>query len=157
PGEFYLRWLERFTSWQFGTKLGRLFTWYVTLPLGGGFLIAFALIRIFHLRGREPSVAEYTRSAAVEASPSVVGLVGEVAANPFPGGSVVHALNISQPTESVTRVVARTFFDWINLSLWFAFTAIIFGLLHSPWMRSGLVAGGRWLGRSLRAMFVQFP
>src|SRR6185295_14358870 len=56
PGEFYLRWLERFTALNFGTHLGRLFTRYVTLPVGGGFLLLFALIRVFHLQGPELSV-----------------------------------------------------------------------------------------------------
>jgi hypothetical protein len=38
-GEFYLRWLERFTAWNFGTFLGRLLTLWVTLPFGLAFLI----------------------------------------------------------------------------------------------------------------------
>jgi len=39
PSEFYLRWLERFTAWNFGTKVGRLLTLWVTLPLLLGYLM----------------------------------------------------------------------------------------------------------------------
>lgn len=38
PSEFYLRWLERFTSLQFGTMVGRLLTLWLTLPFLGAFL-----------------------------------------------------------------------------------------------------------------------
>ena len=38
-GEFYLRWLERFTALNFGTKLGRLLTKFVTVPFLGAFLL----------------------------------------------------------------------------------------------------------------------
>ncbi|MBI3408265.1 MAG: hypothetical protein HY040_07900 [Planctomycetes bacterium] len=42
-GEFYLRWLERFTAINFGTKLGRLLTLYTTIPFGGAFLVLLAI------------------------------------------------------------------------------------------------------------------
>lgn len=37
--EFYLRWLERVTALNFGTKVGRLLTLWVTLPFGLAFLL----------------------------------------------------------------------------------------------------------------------
>jgi len=37
-GEFYLRWLQRFSGLFFGTFLGRLFTLFVALPFGGAFM-----------------------------------------------------------------------------------------------------------------------
>src|SRR5204863_528543 len=50
PGEFYLRWLERIMSFNFGTRPGRLLTKYVTLPVGGGFLLLeILLIILSHL------------------------------------------------------------------------------------------------------------
>src|SRR5262249_6820498 len=36
--EFYLRWLQRFTSLGFGTQIGRWLTRNVTLPFGGALL-----------------------------------------------------------------------------------------------------------------------
>ena len=37
--EFYLRWLERFTAWNFGTTLGRIVTLWLSLPILLGFLV----------------------------------------------------------------------------------------------------------------------
>src|SRR5262249_167894 len=42
-GEFYLRWLERLTALNFGTKLGRRLTLFVTVPFGGAFLVLEAI------------------------------------------------------------------------------------------------------------------
>jgi hypothetical protein len=39
PSEVYLRVLERFTALNFGTKLGRAITLFLTLPFGGAFLL----------------------------------------------------------------------------------------------------------------------
>ncbi|MFO0878112.1 MAG: hypothetical protein U0840_12245 [Gemmataceae bacterium] len=43
PSEFYVRWLERFTSLKFGTLGGRLLTRWVTLPLASAWLVLFVL------------------------------------------------------------------------------------------------------------------
>ncbi len=39
PSEIYLRILERITSLNFGTKLGRLLTMWITMPFGGALLL----------------------------------------------------------------------------------------------------------------------
>jgi hypothetical protein len=44
PSEFYLRWLERFTSINFGTRLGRLVTRWVTIPIGGAWVMLEAFL-----------------------------------------------------------------------------------------------------------------
>jgi hypothetical protein len=49
PSELYVRWLERFTSLQFGTALGRFVTRFVTLPFGGAFLLLYLLGSLLHL------------------------------------------------------------------------------------------------------------
>jgi PAS domain-containing protein len=43
PGEFYLRWLERFTTLSFGTVTGRWLTRFIALPFGGAFFLTWAL------------------------------------------------------------------------------------------------------------------
>src|SRR5262249_3048588 len=43
PGEFYLRWLERFTALGFGTVNGRKLSRYFVFPFGGALLPAFAV------------------------------------------------------------------------------------------------------------------
>jgi hypothetical protein len=51
-GEFYLRWLERFTALNFGTRLGRWITRFVTVPYLGAFLLLFAFDQfVLHLIG----------------------------------------------------------------------------------------------------------
>lgn len=49
-GEFYLRWLERFSSLNFGTATGRFLTVNITVPFGGAFLL---------LQGVEKLVLDY--------------------------------------------------------------------------------------------------
>jgi len=39
PGEFYLRWLLRFTGLAYGTRVGRFVTRWIALPVGGAYLI----------------------------------------------------------------------------------------------------------------------
>lgn len=128
PGEFYLRYLERFTALNFGTRLGRLFTRYVTLPVGGAFLIVFGFIRIFHLQGPETSVLE------------AVPPTGQSAAAP----AELHATSPS-------------FFNPTNVTLWIAVAIVIFGLIHSERLRQGLLDMGRSAFRGLRRLFYDFP
>ena len=50
-GEFYVRWLERVTSFSFGTRSGRWLTRNVTLPFGGALLIAqFVWLLVYERR-----------------------------------------------------------------------------------------------------------
>ena len=42
-GEFYLRWMHRFSSLAFGTKIGRFSTKFLAVPFGGAYLILAGL------------------------------------------------------------------------------------------------------------------
>ena len=69
-GEFYVRWLERLTSFSFGTRTGRWLTRNVTLPFGGALLIAeFVWLLVYERR----EVVEDVDSAANAAPPSFLG------------------------------------------------------------------------------------
>jgi len=46
PGEFYMRWLQRLSSFGFGTRFGRFLTRYATVPFGGAYLV---LAGLYHL------------------------------------------------------------------------------------------------------------
>lgn len=55
PSEFYLRGLERLTALNFGTRLGRMITRFVTLPFGGAAVTLLAteyLLKMVHLPGQ---------------------------------------------------------------------------------------------------------
>jgi hypothetical protein len=76
PGEFYVRWLERFTSLKFGTGLGRWVTRFVTGP----FLLAWLVLLVLgllaeelytHVWPREPVVG---KAARVLEGPAVHGI-----------------------------------------------------------------------------------
>src|SRR5262249_51811954 len=60
PGEFYLRWLERFTALSFGTQTGRLLTRYLAVPFGGAWMAVFGLeILLYHVWGKQLSSAVF--------------------------------------------------------------------------------------------------
>ncbi|MBV9124853.1 MAG: hypothetical protein JO112_15975, partial [Planctomycetes bacterium] len=67
PGEIYLRWLERFTALNFGTRIGRTITRYVTIPFGGAFLLTTGLELVmdeFH-GPKIPPLTKWTLFAAL--------------------------------------------------------------------------------------------
>lgn len=49
PSDMYMRWLEQLTAVNFGSKLGRLVTLWVTIPFGGAWLLLQLLGLPFHL------------------------------------------------------------------------------------------------------------
>ncbi|MBY0458395.1 MAG: hypothetical protein K2V38_13730, partial [Gemmataceae bacterium] len=59
-GEFYLRWIQRFSSLFFGTPWGRLFTLYVALPFGGAFLLLVFAEELKHIGAKAGAVAGKT-------------------------------------------------------------------------------------------------
>jgi hypothetical protein len=60
-GEFYLRWIQRFSAVFFGTRVGRLFTIYLAIPFGGSFLALVFAEEVHHIGGKV--VAAISRSA----------------------------------------------------------------------------------------------
>ncbi len=65
-GEFYLRWIQRFSALTFGTHIGRLFTLFVALPFGGSFLTLMFLEEMRHISGK---VAAYVSKPAAKPAP----------------------------------------------------------------------------------------
>lgn len=51
-GEFYLRWIQRFSSLFFGTPWGRLLTLYLAIPFGGAFLTLMFAEELRHIGGK---------------------------------------------------------------------------------------------------------
>jgi hypothetical protein len=57
-GEFYLRWLQRFSSLAFGTRVGRFLTRYLAVPFGGAFLVLAGIDEMAALiAGHNPELA----------------------------------------------------------------------------------------------------
>jgi hypothetical protein len=67
PSEFYMRWLERFSSFKFGTPLGRAVTRFITVPFGGAWLLVKGTELVLeHAHVQEiPPLAEYLSIVAL--------------------------------------------------------------------------------------------
>jgi hypothetical protein len=130
PADFYLRWLERFTSFNFGTKLGRALTRFVTLPVGGGWL----LIELIQIIGAHFG----PKSAPLEP--------------PAPPAFPVDPLLPSPPAAEASWMPMSLYY-----SLWGFFGLVIFGLLHSSAMRDNVFGATLTLGRGLRKVLVDLP
>jgi hypothetical protein len=66
-GEIYLRWLQRFSSLTFGTRVGRFLTRYLVLPFGGAFVL---------LKGFEEISEKLTQADLFDVTPGMVGVMG---------------------------------------------------------------------------------
>lgn len=132
PGEFYLRWLERFTSFNFGTKIGRFVTRCVTLPVGGGYLLV-QTIQLFSHPSHQPTDSIVTQEPSEVIGPNPPAL-------PAIDAEVTHGLP-----------------GWAFYALWFFFSVIIFGLMHSPDLRGRIGRLMSALGRGLQYALVEVP
>jgi hypothetical protein len=66
-GEFYLRWIQRFSSLFFGTMIGRLLTLYIALPFGGAFMTLMFAQELRHIGGSV--VAFFAKPQPARAAP----------------------------------------------------------------------------------------
>jgi hypothetical protein len=65
-GEFYLRWLQSFSSLTFGTRLGRFLTLWLILPVLGAFLLLMFAEEIRGFLPRSHSASEEEKIALVQ-------------------------------------------------------------------------------------------
>ncbi|MEZ6139785.1 MAG: hypothetical protein R3B84_04360 [Zavarzinella sp.] len=70
PGEFYMRGLQRGCSLFFGTRLGRLFTLFIGLPVGGAYIIVEGLTHSYH--AASDAIAWFTGTSAETAAATLV-------------------------------------------------------------------------------------
>jgi hypothetical protein len=60
-GEIYLRWMQRLSSFGFGTRIGRFFTRFAVVPFGGAFVALAGLREAWELiSGRKSAEGEFT-------------------------------------------------------------------------------------------------
>ncbi len=139
PSEFYVRWLERFTSLKFGTALGRFVTRFVTLPFGGALLLLYvlgALVKLFVAPERYPLLESF-----------VLLLQGPLY---HPEGA--------PPTEAPDVVEAYLGPRWAwHYVLVFGVGIFLLALLHSRAFRQRCKAGALAVFRGLRTVFFDWP
>jgi hypothetical protein len=166
PGEFYLRFLERFTAPLFGTATGRWLTLFVLLPFGGAlFLLDATQTILLHfdvcapIHGPLHSLLPSQASAANADSAAVANawaLVAQgqsqqaIGAGPAPyllgvADAVARSPRpcLSRPGLSLLQMLALGFF--------------LLGLLHSEPLRQHCAQGLALVWRGLRGLFLDLP
>ncbi len=143
-GEIYLRGLQRVSALAFGTRVGRLLTLYLILPLLGAFVI---------LKGAQ-EIAELVEHHLLHprrANPAVVA-AGEVGLLLAPGTAGPFAAAATHAFSDWPRHL-----EYLN-EYSFSITAIILLLLlHVPWFRRRVFAACRLLWRIVRGVFYDLP
>lgn len=97
-GEFYLRWIQRFSAMFFGTRVGRLITIYLAIPFGGSFLALMFAEELHHIGGKV--VAAIHRSAPRSVVDSRLAAEPAVA-NPVSDKIQAHDVEWNSDTEEV--------------------------------------------------------
>jgi hypothetical protein len=133
-GEVYLRWLQRFSSLAFGTRVGRFLTLYLLLPFGGAYLILEGLQHVlvdplYWLFG-PPHVRVPAGLKGVTGL--IIGAAGEV-------GLHRHRLHLLH--------------SWSLLLLGF----FLLGVVYWPPFRRAVGRGLGLVGRALHALFIGLP
>lgn len=162
--EFYTRWLERLTSWTFGTDSGRWLTRNVLLPFGGALLAAqFVWLLVFEQwkatdnRPQTPPFGSETyeipdqfigHAAAFGTQTVALEAVPVVSAGPF--GRI-------DPTKYDLE-----FFGGWNAELWFhlawlALGVVLLALIRSTAFRAAALSAGRAAYRAGRFILWEGP
>jgi hypothetical protein len=133
-GEIYLRALQKGSSLLFGTRSGRSLVLYVLLPVGGGFLLPFALPLIIN---------EFSELAR-----AIPHLIEDL-------GRLLHVLPPKPP--EIAAPHHHHHLDLPPLEWVIACSALLFGLIHSAPVRAAALQGLRAVGFVLAAIFVHIP
>ena len=148
PADFYLRWLERFTSFNFGTPVGRLLTLLITIPVLGSLLLVEVIDYLGGHLVHHPPTMPLSAAAA-----STVGAGATVALG--------DPLTAAVAATAVTHAATPSSHAWMPTSLYVSLLALfavtIFGLLHSAPLRHKFRDALRALGRALWLVFVDLP
>jgi hypothetical protein len=136
-GEGYLRYLQKLSSVFFGTRIGRLLTLYLILPLLGSYTVFKGAQEMIDL------VAKHTHRAARE-------IVALSSVNPDPE-SVLRWLEavVGQAHHAVPAIATPTSIG--------AGAVFLFLLLHAPVFRRAVVFVLRLAGRGLRLVLFDAP
>ncbi len=127
-GEVYLRWLQRFSSAFFGTRIGRFLTLYVALPFGGAFFVLEALQHVV--------------------DPVMKLVVG----HPIPP---VEPTDEAVPPE--VREAANAPLHLFHWYTWLPLGFFFLALLHVPPFRQRVGRALAYVGRGLKLLFIDAP
>ncbi|HEY6564319.1 MAG TPA: hypothetical protein VIY86_07460, partial [Pirellulaceae bacterium] len=130
PAAIYLRWSQRLSSLAFGTPLGRFVTLHLALPFGGAFLALEGLRHLRDLFLKSPALAGSDPSAQL--------------------AEAVTAVATEIPRHG--QAVSWTYYPAMGLT-----GVLIYFLMHRPPFRDWCWKTGKWCGRLLHHVCVEFP
>jgi hypothetical protein len=179
PSEIYLRLLQRLTAPNFGTRLGRMLTRYVTMPFGLALVILEGVDLILREGHRlfggfyRPLFGPISVLAGLYL-PAPKGaealgpthLLAQAFAAPglAPGGAPLGAAAqqlaavgaMGQP-EALAREAARPLLPLVAPSLWLLLGLLILGLIHSSGLRRAFTGTGARLYRAGHRLLIEWP
>ena len=173
-GEFYVRWLERGTSFLFGTASGRWASRNVLLPVGGALLAGqFAWLLAYeyksstgHTPAAPPGLVQRFEGDLPAGAHTLAELAGAVAAyDPATGGLSAAAVELKAAAARLTAPKPEAdlrFFGgwnaewWFHLS-WLALAAVLLLLVRSKAARGAARAAAGWLLGAVRAVLWDVP
>ncbi|MFM7151273.1 MAG: hypothetical protein ACKO23_15670, partial [Gemmataceae bacterium] len=132
--DFYVRWLERFTSWQFGTLAGRYLTLFFTIP----FLLAWLLLFLTGF------ILEWGNRLSVNA-PSLETI------------ALVMMGPAHLPTPEIANEQPPTISHWWHFGVVIPTALFLMGLMQSDSFRKNVFGLFNTLGRWVYKVFWKIP
>jgi hypothetical protein len=162
-GEIYLRWLQRLSSIFFGTRIGRLLTLYLLLPLGLAFFVLKGIDGLFEEEAKYLGVIERVARALghVPATPPATSQFPDLAelAEWF-GLSEADVTALAEEyglTPPDRPAHPPPLIHLFNVYSFAAVSLFVLLLLHVPPFRRAVLRGLIYSWRGLRGLFYDFP
>ncbi|HEX5272102.1 MAG TPA: hypothetical protein VFW33_16510, partial [Gemmataceae bacterium] len=148
PSEIYLRLLQRVTAPNFGTRLGRLLTRYVTLPFGAALVVLEGIDLL-----RREVVCRLTHTAYEP----LFGPISVLSGVFFPGHNAPPEPEGLPHLPEPPAGPLPPLVPYLAPALWLLLGLLALGLLHVPPLRRAFAGAGRWAYRGARYLLVQWP
>jgi hypothetical protein len=143
-GEFYLRWLQRFSSVAFGTAPGRFLVLFVLLPFGGAFL---ALEGVQHILNPIARIVSPEEAASAERIPSTAAEVEQIEQDEW----------ASEETDVPPEKHRHGRFHFATPTTTMVLGCFLFGLMHVGVFRGLVVHLLVMLSRGLQTLVIDLP
>src|SRR5581483_11009592 len=163
--EFYTRWLERLTSWTFGTDTGRWLTRNVFLPFGAALLAAqFVWLLVYErwkATNEHPPTSSFFGRETYELpdkfiGPAALGGTLPVAREAVPVVSAGPFGRFDPTKYDLEFFGGWNAQPWFHLA-WLGLALVLLALIGSAAFRGAAVAAGRAVVRAGRVAFREFP
>jgi hypothetical protein len=156
PGEFYLRWLERFTALGFGTINGRKLNRYFLFPFGAAFLLVFAFVLV------QGKILEWVRGGVAEPVPVATAVGAAAAAVPMAATEPLPVLALDAARASLAAIASNRSsshahlrpLHWLEI---FLLGMVLVALINQEPLRQRCLWLMVRIGRALHLVFIDLP